>query len=68
MGQKWWKGGVFVRSTVRNKYLKILLTTKHCAATPRKPQRKGSTAGSCVSASVVKNILYIHNIQLAFFQ
>jgi hypothetical protein len=32
---------------------------------PRKTQRKGSTAGQCVSASVRNNILYIHNMQLA---
>jgi hypothetical protein len=43
-------------------------TTKHCAATPRNAQRKGSTAGSCVSAIVVNNILYIHNIELTFNQ
>jgi hypothetical protein len=35
--------------------LKKRLQTKHCAATPRKPQRKGSTAGSCVSAIVRSN-------------
>jgi hypothetical protein len=51
-----------------NKYLKILLTTKHCAATPRKPHPQGSTARGCVSAIVVNNILYIHNIELAFNQ
>jgi hypothetical protein len=39
----------------KNKYLKILLTTKHCAATPRKTHRKGSTAGSCVSAIVARH-------------
>jgi hypothetical protein len=33
---------------------------------PRKPQRKGSTAGQCVSASVRNNILSIHNIELTF--
>jgi hypothetical protein len=33
---------------------------------PRKPQRKGSTAGQCVSASVCNHFLYIYNMQLAF--
>jgi hypothetical protein len=51
-----------------NKYLKILLTTKHCAATPRKPQRKGSTARGCVSAIVVNHFLSINNIELTFSQ
>ncbi|MEY4938148.1 MAG: hypothetical protein RIS64_4509, partial [Bacteroidota bacterium] len=51
-----------------NKYLKILLTTKHCAAAPRKPHPQGSTARGCVSAIVSSNFLYIHNIQLAFSQ
>jgi hypothetical protein len=44
------------------------LRTKHCAATPRKTQRKGSTARGCVSAIVLGHFLYIHNIQLALFQ
>jgi hypothetical protein len=35
---------------------------------PRKTQRKGSTAGQCVSASVVNHILHIYNIELAFRQ
>jgi hypothetical protein len=46
--------------------LKKRLQTKHCAATPRKTQRKGSTARGCVSAIVRNNILYIHNMELAF--
>jgi hypothetical protein len=41
-------------------------TTKHCAATPRKTQRKGSTAGSCVSAIVCNHFLHIHNIERTF--
>jgi hypothetical protein len=51
-----------------NKYLKIRLTTKHCAATPRKPHPQGSTARGCVSAIVVNHFLYINIYELAFSQ
>jgi hypothetical protein len=60
---KFEKGFVFnwddnnIKKTVENKALR--------GNSPQNP-RKGSTAGSCVSAIVVHNILYIHNIELTF--
>ncbi|MEO0043798.1 MAG: hypothetical protein RL329_3246 [Bacteroidota bacterium] len=60
-------GGTFVFNWGSNKYLKILLRTKHCAATSRKPQRKGSTARGCVSAIVLNHFLSIYNIERALF-
>jgi hypothetical protein len=46
--------------------LKKRLQTKHCRQRPAKPTAQGSTAGRCVSATVVHNILYINNMELPF--
>jgi hypothetical protein len=43
-----------------------MLLTKHCRQRPAKPTAQGSTAGRCVSATVLNHFLYIHNIQLFF--
>ncbi|MEO0044498.1 MAG: hypothetical protein RL329_3946, partial [Bacteroidota bacterium] len=62
MGQKWWKGGVFVRSTVRNKYLKILLTTRALTTTrPRNPTQR-LDAGGCALVQSFSTIFCLYII------
>jgi hypothetical protein len=49
-----------------NKYLKKYADNKALRGnSPQNPPHKGSTAGSCVSATVVHNILHIYNIERA---
>ena len=50
-----------------NKYLKKYADNKAlCGNSPQNPPHEGSTAGSCVSAIVSSNFLYINKYELAF--
>jgi hypothetical protein len=67
LGKKSRKGCVLVFRLGSNKYLKKYADNKGTAdSPPAQTPRKGSTRVGCVSAIVVNNILYIHNIQLAY--